>query len=50
MRKGTWLIIAAFLLGNLFSDALDPEDPTVPGGVVAAQIASVDTAVILAAR
>ena len=50
MRKGTWLMIAAFLLGNLFSDALDPEDPTVPRGAVAAQIAPADTAVILAVR
>ena len=51
MRKGTWLIVATFLLGLLFCDALDPEDPAVPQlppAAVATQIAPADTAVILA--
>ncbi len=29
MRKGTWLIVVAFLLGLLFCDVLDPADPAV---------------------
>ena len=50
MRKGTWLIIGAFLLGLFHCDALDPEDIALPLAAVAAQIAPADTAVILAVR
>ena len=44
MRKGTWLIIGAFLLGLFHCDALDPEDTALPLAAVAAQIAPAETA------
>ena len=50
MRKGTWLIIAAFVLGTLSSHVIEPRDPASPQAAVAAQIAAADTAAILAAR
>ena len=50
MRKGTWLIIAAFVLGTLSSHVIEPHDPASPQAAVTAQIATADTAAILAVR
>ena len=48
MRKGTWLIVAAFVLGVLFCDMLDPADPALVEQVATIEVEPSDTAVLAA--